>query len=92
VKLKTGVGNEKFLQGRSHRIHAVVQNHQVEHQSTLLEASSKLNGMVVTIFIDFGTTQSFISPNALMKCKLVTIEQNNFNQVQMASGQSQKVE
>lgn len=44
-----------------------------------LEASSKLNGMVVTILIDHGATESFISLNALLKCKLVAIEQNDFD-------------
>lgn len=78
--------------GRAHMIHAVVQNVQVEHQPIVLEASGKLNGMVVTIFIDPGTIESFISPNSLLKCKLVEIEQNDFDQVEMASGQSQKVE
>jgi len=78
--------------GRAHRIHVVVQNRQVEHQSTVLEASSKINGMVVTILIDPGAIESFISPNALLKCKLVEIEQNDFDHVEMASGRSQKVE
>lgn len=78
--------------GRAHRIHAVLQNHQVKHQSTVLEASSKLNGMDVTIFIDPGAIESFISPNALLKCKLVAIYQNYFDQVEMALGRPQKVE
>lgn len=58
----------------------------------MLEASTKLNGMVVTILIDPGATESFISPNALFKCKLVAIEQNDFDKVQMALVRSQKVE
>jgi len=67
-------------------IHAVVQNRQVLHESTELEALGKLNGMVVTILIDPSATESFIFPNALLKCNLVLIEKNDFHQVQMASG------
>lgn len=58
----------------------------------MLEASGKINGVVVSILIDPGAIESFISPNALLKCKLVAIEKNDFDQVQMASRQSQKVE
>jgi hypothetical protein len=43
--------------GRAHRIHAVVHNRQVEHQSTVLETLGKLNNMDVTILIDPGATE-----------------------------------
>lgn len=56
------------------------------------EESGNLNSMFVTILIDPRTTKSFISPNSLLKCKLVAIEKNDSDQVQMASGQSQQVE
>lgn len=72
--------------GRAYKIHAVVKNHQVEHQSTVLEASSKLNCMVVTILIDPSATESFNSSNALLKYKFVAIEKNDFDRVEMVSG------
>jgi len=49
------------------------------------EASSKLKGMIVTILIDPHAMKSFIFPNSLLKCELVAIEQNDFDQVQLAS-------
>jgi len=58
----------------------------------VLQSPSKLNNMDVNILIDLGATGSFISPNDLVKCKLVATEQNDFDQVEMASGHSQKVE
>ena len=76
---------------RAHRIHATMHNRQVEHQSTMLETRGKLNNMDVTILIDPSATNSFISPNALVKCKLVEIEQNDFDEVEMALDHLQKV-
>jgi hypothetical protein len=35
--------------------------------------------MDVTILIDPSATKSFISPNALVKCKLVAVEKNDFD-------------
>jgi len=76
---------------RAHRIHATMHNRQVEHQSTMLETRGKLNNMDVTILIDPSETNSFISPNGLVKCKLVETEQNDFDEVEMALDHSQKV-
>jgi hypothetical protein len=56
----------------------------------VLETPGKLNNMDVTILIDLGATESFISPNALVKCKMVVVYKNDFDQVEMASGHSQK--
>jgi hypothetical protein len=67
-------------------------NRQVEHQSIVLESPGKLNNMDVTILNDPNATESFISPNDLVKCKLVVAEKNDFDQVEMASGHSQKLE
>jgi hypothetical protein len=78
--------------GRSHRIHATMHNHLVEHQSTVLETLGKLNSMDVTILIDLGASKSFISPNSLIKCKLVEIKKKYFDWVEMASSHSKKLE
>jgi hypothetical protein len=69
--------------GRSHRIHAVVHNCKIENKSTVLETPSKLNNTDVIILIDLGATESFISPNDLVKCKLVATKKNHFDQVEM---------
>ena len=65
--------------GRDHRIHATMHNHQVQNKSPVLKTPGKLNNMDVTILIDLGATDSFISPNSLVKCKLVAVEKNDFD-------------
>jgi hypothetical protein len=79
----------KALMGRassSHQIYATVNNHQEEHQSTMVESSGMLNHVKVKILFDFGATDSFISPCALEKCGLAAYEHDDFKQVEMASG------
>jgi len=55
--------------GKAHRIHAAVNNRQVEHQSTVLETSGNIDGMSFVILIDPRDTDSFISINALSLIK-----------------------
>jgi hypothetical protein len=44
----------------SHHIYAAVNNHQAEHQSTVVESSGTLNHINVKVLFDFGATDSFI--------------------------------
>jgi hypothetical protein len=84
----------KAPMGRSssnHQIYAVVNNHQAEHQSTVVESSSTLNHINVNILFDSGATDSFISPSALEKSGLAAYEHDDFKQVEMASGEKQVV-
>jgi hypothetical protein len=63
----------KALMGRasgSHQIYAMVNNRQTEHQSTVVESSSMLNHINVTILFDSVATNSFISPSSLEKSGL----------------------
>ena len=75
----------------SHQIYSVVNSHQAEHQSMVVESSGTLNHINVKILFDSGATDSFISPCALEKCGLVAYEHNDFKQVEMASGEKQEV-
>jgi hypothetical protein len=75
----------------SHQIYVAVNNHQEEHQSTVVESSSTLNHINVKILFDFGATDSFISPSALEKIGLAAYEHDDFKQVEMASGEKQAV-
>jgi hypothetical protein len=84
----------KALMGRasgSHQIYAVVNNHQEEHQSTVVESSGTLNHINVKILFDYGATNSLISPSALEKSGLESYEHADFKQVKMASGEKQVV-
>jgi hypothetical protein len=71
--------------GRSHKIHATIHERQAKHQSSILETTCKLNGISISILIDLGVIESFISPNDLLRSSLVATKQSNFEQVEMAS-------
>ena len=75
----------------SHQIYTAVNNHQEEHQSTVVESSSVLNHINDKILFDSGATDSFISPSAIEKSGLVAYEHDDFKQVEMASGEKQVV-
>ena len=88
---RTGKGPSSDAQG-NHRIHAVVNNNQAAHQSTVVESLGTINRIKLKILFDTGATDSFISSYALNKCGLATCKQNDFKQVEMASGELQSVE
>ena len=69
-----------------HRIHAAVNNHHAEHQSTVLEMTSTVANQTLSILIDPGAIESFISGAALKRIKVKTVEQDEFSFVEMASG------
>jgi hypothetical protein len=75
----------------NHQIYAAVNNHQVEHQSTIVESLGTLNHVNVKILFDSGAIDSFISPSALERSGLATYEHDEFKQVEMASGEKQAV-
>jgi hypothetical protein len=75
----------------SHKIYAAVNNHQAEHQSTVVESSGTLNHINFKILFDSGATDSFISPSALEKSGLASYEHDDFKQVEMASGEKKAV-
>ena len=77
--------------GKAHRIHAAVNNHQEEHQSTLLEMTGTIADQTLRILIDPGATESFISGAALKRIKVKVVEQDEFSFVEMASGAKKKV-
>jgi hypothetical protein len=77
--------------GKAHRIHAVVNNRQAEHQSTVLETTGTIADQTLSILIDLGATESFISGAVLKRIKVKAVEQDEFSFVEMASGAKQKV-
>ncbi|KAH9296682.1 hypothetical protein KI387_044262 [Taxus chinensis] len=72
--------------GRSHRIYAVVENRQAEHQSTVIETSGSIGGIPTSILFDSGSSDSIITPSLVERCKLVAVRQGLFWDVEMASG------
>jgi hypothetical protein len=77
--------------GKAHRIHAVVNNRQAEHQSTVLETSGTIADQTFSILIDPGATKRFISGAVLKRIKVKVVEQDEFSYVEMASGAKKKV-
>jgi hypothetical protein len=62
-----------------------------EHQSTVVESSGTLNHINVKILFDSCVTNSFISPSALEKSGMAAYEHDDFEQIEMASGEKQAV-
>jgi hypothetical protein len=57
--------------GRSlHRINAVVDGRQADHQSIVVEIEGKINNTHVYVLIDPGATLSYISPSVVDSNKL----------------------
>jgi hypothetical protein len=77
--------------GKAHRIHAAVNNRQADHQSTVLETTGTIADQTLSVLIDPGATESFISGAVLKRIKVKAVEQDEFSFVEMASGAKQKV-
>jgi hypothetical protein len=77
--------------GKAHQIHAAVNDGQVEHQSTVLETTGMIVDQTLSILIDPGATESFISGAVLKRIKVMEIEQDEFSFIEMASVAKQKV-
>jgi hypothetical protein len=77
--------------GKAHQIHAAVNNHQEKHQSTVLETSGTIADQTLSILIDHGATESFISGAVLKRIKVKEVKHDEFSFIEMASGAKQKV-
>jgi hypothetical protein len=72
--------------GKAHIIHAMVNNCQAEHQSTMLETSGMITNQTFSILIDPTATKRFISSAALKRIKVKVVEQDEFRYIEMALG------
>ena len=62
----------------THRIHAAVHNHQEEHQSIIVESTSKVNNVKLKILFYPGATDNFISAYALNNYGVVAYDNDDF--------------
>ena len=53
-------------------IYATFDNHQEDHQSSMIEIEGKINDLSISILIDFGASYSYASTNLVERCKLVS--------------------
>ena len=77
--------------GKAHRINAVMNNRQAEHQSTVLEMTGIVADQTLSILIDLGAIESFISGAVLKRIKVKEVKHDEFIYVEMASGAKKKV-
>jgi hypothetical protein len=68
-----------------------VNNLQAENQSTVLEMTGIVADQTLSILIDPGATECFISGASLKRIKVKAVEQDEFSFMEMASGAKQKV-
>ncbi|KAH9294563.1 hypothetical protein KI387_038151, partial [Taxus chinensis] len=61
--------------GWSHRIYVAVENHQAEHQSMVIETTGSIGGVPTSILFDSGSSDSFIAPSLVERCRLVAVRQ-----------------
>jgi hypothetical protein len=77
--------------GKAHRIHAIVNNCQAEYQLIVLDMSCTFVEQTLSILIDPGATESFISGAVLKRTKVKAYEHDEFSLVEMPSGAKQNV-
>ena len=77
--------------GKAHWIHVAVNNYQAEHQLNVLEMTGIVTDQTLSILIDPGATESFISGAMLKRIKVKAVEHNEFSFVEMAWGAKQMV-
>lgn len=71
--------------GKSHRVFVAVDNCQAEHQATVIEATSIMQGSMVIILFDSRATNYFISPYIVDHCRLVAVRHDVNWEVELTS-------
>jgi hypothetical protein len=74
-----------------HRINAVMDGQQDDHQSTVVKVEGKVNNTCVSVLIDIGATLSYISPSVVYSNKLMKTRHAKSWLVQLAIGTKRKV-
>jgi hypothetical protein len=74
-----------------HRINAVVDGRQDDHQSTVVEVEGKVNNNCISILIDLGATLSYVAPGVVDSNKLKKVKHTKSWLVQLATGTKRKV-
>ena len=72
------------------RIYAVLENHQEDHHSTVVEVASKIVEQSISILIDPGSSHTYISPRVVQIFSFKTLKNNKSWLVQLATGTKRK--
>ena len=73
------------------KISVNLEDHQAEHQSTMVEVEGMIVDQSISVLIDPGASLSYISPQMVEKCKLKSEKFQLSWLVQLATGTKMKV-
>ena len=73
------------------QIYVALDNHQADHQSTIVEVGGKIAKKSISVLIDRGSTHSYVSPKVVEIFLLGNTKHNNSWLVQLATGTKRKV-
>ena len=73
------------------RIYAALEDHQVDHQSTVVEVAGNIVEQSISIFIDPDSTHSYITPRVAETCAINKVKHNKSWLVQLATGTKGKI-
>lgn len=65
-------------------LRATIINHRAKHHAIILELSSMINNVYLSILFDSSATGSFISPLSLIKCGLASQKHDDLIYLEMA--------
>ena len=73
------------------RIYVALEDHQGDHQSTVVEVAGKIVKQSISILIDPGSTHSYITPRVVDICAFKKVKHRKSWLVQLAIGTKRKV-
>ena len=73
------------------RIYAALEDHQEDHQSTMVEVAGNIVEQYVSILIDPGSTHIYITPRVVEICAFKKVKHIKSWLVQLATGTKRKV-
>ena len=73
------------------RIYAALEDHQVDHQSVVVEVAGKIVEKSIFILIDPGSTHSYITPRVVEICAFKKVNDRKSWLFQLATGTKRKV-
>ena len=74
-----------------HRIYAVIEDHQDDHQSTMVEVEGKIVEEFVSVLIDPRSSHIYITPRIVEICAFKKLKHSKSWLVQLATGTKRKV-
>ena len=83
--------NVGYVGGSVERIYTSLGGRKANHESRMIEVAVKIANKTITILIDSGASNSYISPNLVEKCHLKKSKLETTSLVQLAIGAKMKI-